>query len=249
MQLGVSFSLRRLATEAPSTMPENLRATDLLPRKFTPTNFDRRRWRRIVGWSRSDRTLKLLKQIEAERTREVESADPSVANRTWLLRYRADLHWAIWYSRLEPIKLYLADCPPEMVPLAVWLWGKCADRFRLYGFSAFCNDPSAQVRKHVAKALRRLEAWTLLAEMAAANPDDARIQWFANTPTTHRSFPERLKNFARNVDNSHAGEVVTPSPMPFWRRERDWEGRSPKSAWYIRLMLWRIRRWVRGDVQ
>jgi hypothetical protein len=133
-----------------------------------------------------------------------------------------------------------------MIPLGVWLWGKCADRFRLYGLSAFCHDRSPQVRKHVAKALRRLEAWTFLQEMATANPDDVMIQQFATPPTSHRPFPERLTNFARNVDDSRAGEVVTPSQMPFWRLQRDWEGRSPKSGWYIRLMLWRIRRWVRG---
>ena len=65
--------------------------------------------------------------------------------------------------------------------------------FGCTGWPAIAYDPSPQIRKHVAKALRRLEAWSLLDEMAAAYPDDDKIQWFANAPTTHRPFAERLE--------------------------------------------------------
>ena len=140
--------------------------------------------------------------------------------------------------------VYAGD--PTLRHIFIWLLSQAADRFRLRGISDFCYDPSPQVRKHVAKALRRLEAWWLLQEMARAFPDDATVQWFAHAPLSHRPFPDRLRNFVRNVDDSHADEVVTPSRMPFWRLEREWEGRGPKSVWYIRVMLWRIRRWVRG---
>jgi hypothetical protein len=162
--------------------------------------------------------------------------------------YRARLRRAIQFGQLESIKLYLADCPTEMIPLGVWLWAQCADRFRLYGLSAFCNDRSPLVRKHVAKALRRLEAWALLEEMAAACPDDARIQWFAHAPISYRSFPERLKRFARNVDDTHASEVSTPSRMPYWALERSWDYTAPKSVDLIRRILRRIRHWVRWGV-
>jgi hypothetical protein len=188
-----------------------------------------------------------LKQIETARAESVVSPRRE-ASRGWLLPYRAELRRAIQFGRLESIKLYLADCPTEMIPVGVWLWAQCADRFRLYGLSAFCNDRSPLVRRHVAKSLRRLEAWAFLEEMAAACPDDQRIQWFAHAHTTRRSFPDRLANFSRNVDNSHADEVYTPSRMPFWALERSWDYTAPKSVALIRRMLRRIRHWVRWGV-
>jgi hypothetical protein len=220
---------------------------EILPRHFAPTQADRRRWRRVAEWS-GDRTFKLLKQIEAARVHATGSKSCSAVGRNWLLPYRAEFRRTIQFGRLESIKLYLADCPAEMIPVGVWLWARCADRFRLYGLSAFCNDRSPLVRRHVAKALRRLEAWALLDEMAAAYPDDARIQWFAHAHTTRRTFSERLANFSRNVDDSHADEVSTPSRMPFWALERSWEYTAPKSVALIRRMLRRIRHWVRWGV-
>jgi hypothetical protein len=229
-------------------MPDDIVQSGMLPRQFSPSRRDRSRWRHASQRRSGQRTLILLDRIEAKQRQLQEAAKCAPANTTWLLPYRADLRWAIEHAYLEPIKLYMADCPEYMIPLGVWLWGKCADRFRLYGLSAFCHDPSPQVRRHVAKALRRLEAWSLLREMAATYPDDTRIQWFANVPTMHHSFAERLKNFTSNVDKSHADEVATPSRMPFWALERDWERTPPKSLDLIRRMLRRIRHWVRWDV-
>jgi hypothetical protein len=186
-----------------------------------------------------------LKQLEVERQ---QARDAGFLNRCWLLKHRSELRRAIQFSQLEPIKFYLADCPPEMVHVGVWLWGKCTDRFRLYGLSAFCHHPWPQVRRCVAKALRRAEAWALLDDMAEAYPLDPKIQWFATASIAHRPFHERLQNFARNVDESHAGEVFTPSRMPFWALDRSWERTPPKSREFIRRMLWRIRHWVRWGV-
>jgi hypothetical protein len=120
----------------------------------------------------------------------------------------------------------------------------------LYGLPPFRFDPSPQIRKHVAKALRRAEAWVLLDDMARAFPSDAKVQWFAcaNLPASKRSFAERLHNFAQHVDDSHVGEVYTPSRMPFWALERRWDRTAPKSVVLIRRMLRRIRHWVRWGV-
>jgi hypothetical protein len=227
-------------------MPDEFHATEFLPCKFAPTSSDLKRWRRRTRFL--DRhTFPLLKRIESQRIAAISSATARGAPDSWLLPYRNDLRRAIQFSRLEPIKLYLTRCPVEMVPLAIWLWGKCADRFRLYGLSAFCFDRSPAVRKHVAKALRRLEAWSLLDEMAAAFPDDEKIRWFAGTPTS-RPFETRLKNFKRNVDDSRANKVVTPSQMPYWAANRLWGLTPPKSVHMIRRMLRRIRHWVRLGV-
>jgi hypothetical protein len=90
-----------------------------------------------------------------------------------------------------------------------------------------------------------VEAWALLNEMAAAYPDDAKIQWYAGAPTTGRSFAKRLKRFTSGVDKSHADEVATPSRMPFWAIESFWTYTPPKSVAVIRRMLRRIQHWVR----
>lgn len=224
-------------------MPDEFDATEFLPREFAPTLRDRRRWRRHRFGD--PRTFSLLKRIESQRTSAIEAAAERAAPNAWLIPYRNELRWAIHHSRLEPIKLYLTQCPLDMVPVAIWLWGKCADRFRLYGLSGFCHDRSPMVRKHVAKALRRLEAWSLLDEMVRAFPDDQKIRWLANAPISHGPFEKRLANFKRNVDDTHAGEVATPSRMPFWAAERVWDYTPPKSVDLIRRMLRRIRHWVR----
>jgi hypothetical protein len=100
----------------------------------------------------------------------------------------------------------------------------------------------------VAKALWRLEAWLLLEEMATLYPEDAKVRWFAESRVTHRPFRERLSNFVKSVDDSHADEVATPSRMPYWAREKSWEYTPPKSRDLIRRMLRRIRHWVRWGV-
>lgn len=206
------------------------------------------RWRRIARWRGEGRAFRLLKQMEAEWAKEVADGDDDRKRRVRMLRHRADFRWIIARGHPAVFKLYLSNCPAEMVPLAIWLWGRCAHRFRLYGLAEFGDDSSPAVRKHVAKALRRLEAWAPLREMTAAYPDDAKIQWYATAPTTHRSFAERLKNFTSSVDDSHADEVVTPSSMPFWAVETFWSYTPPKSVFLIRRMLHRIRHWVRWGV-
>jgi hypothetical protein len=224
----------------------------------TPCNFRASKgqlsiWRRRRRYFENSRPLQLLKRIEAERAHVADRTMAEDANLYWLLHYREEIrkrfsgnNAIVGPSEADVIHYYMAHCPPAMIPICIWLISRCANRFRLYGIAEFARDPSPKIRKHVAKALRRLEAWTLLGEMATLYPEDANICWYAQAHTTPRSFPERLANFSRNVDDSHAGEVFTPSRMPFWALERSWERTPPKSVLFIRRMLRRIRRWVRA---
>jgi hypothetical protein len=178
-----------------------------------------------------------------------------LGKRTWLLPFRDELRGLLggFDSRcdngeVDVVRSYLLTCPRTMIAICVWLVGEFSDHKHLYELKTFRHDPSLQIRRHVAKALRRLEAWSYLREMAAADPDDARIQWFAKAPTSHSPFPERLRKYKRCVDDSHAGEVATPSRMPFWNGVSSWERTPPKSVAYIRRMLRRIRIYVRWGV-
>ena len=222
------------------------------PRNYTPSAALPTLWH----WNRDIRkssTFKLLRRLEAASVRMQEKAAGDISNRSWLLPYRRELRRLLagFDSRydkaeIDVVRCYLLTCPRTMIAICVWLVGEFSDRSRLYELKTCRHDPSPQIRRHVAKALRRLEAWSYLRDMAAAYPGDARIQWFATAPTTHAPFAERLRNYKRSVDDSHAGEVATPSRMPFWVGVRYWERTPPKSATYIRRMLRRIRFWVRS---
>jgi hypothetical protein len=199
-------------------------------------------------------TYKVLCTVEAA-CREAAKCGGSTGLRSWLSPYRQDLRGI--YADFNPncnegetgiIRWYMTSCPLEMLPICIWLLGKCSNRFRLYGIGSYRHHVWSRVRVQVAKALRRSEAWKLLKDMAATYPYDARIEWYASAPNTPRPFGERLSQFAKTIDDSHAGEVVTPSRMPYWAMEKSWDYSPPKSIAAIRRMLRRIRHWVRWGV-
>jgi hypothetical protein len=220
------------------------------PRNYTPSGGLPTRWH----WNRDIRkssTYKLLQRIEAASLQIQEETAGDIGKRAWLLPFRRELRRLLagFDSRydkaeIDVVRCYLLTCPQTMIAICVWLLGEFADRRHLYELKTFRQDPSPPIRRHVAKALRRLEAWSYLREMAAANRDDARIQWFAIAPPTHAPFATRLENYKRCVDDSRAGDVATPSRMPFWAGVRYWERTPPKSVAYIRRMLRRIQFWV-----
>jgi len=192
----------------------------------------------LPNWRSRDWTVKLLDHINESRLQQKH------VEHTWLLKYRPYFHDVIHRGRPFYIRDYLNYCPAEMIPICVWLIGKSTDRFRQYDLKAFAHYPSPQVRRHVAKALRRLEAWAVLRQMAASYPDDQKIQWFALAPTVRRSFHERLQNFQRHVDGSQVPEVHIPSQMEFWAADLRWKRSPPKSIEYIRRLLRHIQQLV-----
>jgi hypothetical protein len=218
---------------------------------FDPTKQQRAHWRRWGRTLRRSSLFKLLMQIEVAQERPIASREPS-----WLMRFRDQIREIPrgaaprgFVGHIEVVQYYLATCPREMIPICMWLLGRCTDRFRLYELKTFCHDPSPQVRKHVAKALRRLEAWPLLKEMVAADPGNLTIRAIATAPAVpvdRRPYDDRLSCFLEKIDRSHAATAAGPSRMPYWSRYTPWQGRPPKSLALIREILWRIRRWVRG---
>jgi hypothetical protein len=223
-----------------------------VPRNFTVNKRRQRFWRRWGKHYRKTRAFQLLREIEMQCGRMAAGTTSQSHNIFCLLPFRAKLRRIVAgykstgnQGEAHVIHYYMSYCRREMIPVCIWLIGKCRNRFRLYGIPEFRDDPSPQVRKHVAKALFRLEAWSLLDEMARTYPDEVAIQHFATAAVARRPFGERLSHFVETVDDSHAGEVATPSRMPFWALERSWDYTPPKSALLIRRMLRRIRHWVR----
>jgi hypothetical protein len=219
---------------------------------YTPTNSQLKRWKRRQWRRLENRALELLRRIEA---RQASLAEEPLQNRcnAWLFPFRDEIR-ELFYGvdfrchegQLETLRYYLATCPRPMIPICLWLMSRCTHRFHLYEIKEFCNDPSPHVRRHLAKALRKLEAWKLLEGMAATYPGNSAIQWFANAPTSRRSYAERLARYVENIDATNTVEVVSPSRMPYWSLYNPWQGKPQKSLALIREILWRIRQWVHG---
>jgi hypothetical protein len=204
-------------------------------------------WFRSGGHIHLSAAVQLLRELRKHRAHLVSIYQGEIPS-TWLLRYRTDFRLLAEQGNGLVIQRFISVGDPALRPIFIWLLSKHANRFFLLGINEHCDDISPVVRKHVAKALRRLEAWALLKKMAARHPQDERLRWFATAPTTKRPFSERLRDFRTGIDASHAAEVVTPSQMPYWARESLWSYTPPKSVDVIRRMLRRIQHWVRWGV-
>jgi hypothetical protein len=170
----------------------------------------------------------------------------------WPLRFRSELRKLFtefdirWNAgELEILQFYMIRCPFSMVPVCVWIFSRLSNRENIGELKSLRNRLPPSTRKHLAKALRRLQAWSLLGELAAENPHDGRIQWFAHAAPTQLSFARRLERFTASVDQSHATEVQTPSQMKYWDSGLVWQLTPPKSRELIRRILKHIHRLVR----
>jgi len=165
----------------------------------------------------------------------------------WLIPLRKDIRRLWRGENAAIIRRRIHQDDGELLAVYVWLLSRFADRCRLFGIDDYIHDASPSVRKHVAKALRRLQAWQHLEVMAAENPADAAINWYAKTPYLKRQFSERLRNYSVNVDQSRAAEAARQSQMPYWSLYTPWQGKPSKSLELIRDILLRIHHWVHGQ--
>jgi hypothetical protein len=189
-----------------------------------------------------------LSQLSEYRRELLNSTNPRPNWRqTWLIPFRDEFRALVEHGAAPVIARHLLNGDRELRALHIWLLSQFADRYRLISIDRFASDPSPVVRKHVAKALRRLGAWHQLDLMAKANPENDRIQWFAFAPTTTRGFTERLQSFKVHVDDSHKPAAHESSRMEYWSLHKPWQGNPPKSIQFIRNILLRIRQILRGN--
>ncbi len=181
------------------------------------------------------RFLEALKSLPAE-------ASPK--NR--LLHYRHDFRRLLEDRPIEVFREHLFAADPLTRSVAVWLLSRCITRFALCDIDRCCDDPSPSVRKHVAKALYRLEACQLLRDMADRYPQDGALQWFAQAKPNDIDFRDRLERFSKHSSQSQIKMATDVEPMTLWSRVEDWFLSPPKSRSYMRRVLNRIRRAVRG---
>jgi hypothetical protein len=222
-----------------------------MPRPATPNTESRPAfnvpwWKKNFTYRPQHWVVRTLKELGAELRRWQTQHPRGRLPSTWLLPHRPRFRALIAADAAPALRYYLRSCPDEIKPLAIWLLGRSASPFQLYSLPEFALHDSPAVRRHAARALRRLEAWSQLAEAARRFPQDKRLQWYAHASIVKRPYDERLRNFAQYVDSSNAAAAVGPSRMPLWFADLDWLLRPPKSVEYIRRILRRIHRWVHG---
>jgi len=182
-----------------------------------------------------------LKEVSADT-----SSKDANAQGARLLPCREGFRRALRDNPVDVISGHLCDPDPLIRSVSIWLLSQSANRFQLLGINGHCDDPSPMVRKHVAKALYRLEAWQPLQDLAEDFPEDAAIKWFAQPRPNRIEFGKRLSRYAEHMDTSMAETATHSEPMTLWISFEGWILSPPKSRSYIRRILLRIRNAVRG---
>lgn len=195
-------------------------------------------WIWTGGRSNRQAACSFLNQIESI------SKHSSPGNRLYC--YRNDFRRLIADHPIDVFLISMLDRDPLTRAVAVWLTSREASRFLLLDIDRRCDDPSPLVRKHVAKALHRLEARQLLREMAERYPEEPAVQWYAQAKPNAVEFRDRLKRFSENSDHSQIEPAARAQPMTLWSRFENWLLSPPKSRSYMRRVLKRVRRAVRG---
>lgn len=145
-------------------------------------------------------------------------------------------------------------------PVAVWLLGRCCSSpatlqagglidqvspasLTLQVAQLINEEAPVTFGRHLAKTLRRLQAWHDLQRLAVSFPQDDTIQRYAKRLTRH-SFDERLARFSQHVDHSLAPQAANVSRMPLWLSTEFWFGQPARESSLFRAILWRIHRLV-----
>ena len=166
----------------------------------------------------------------------------------WLLVFRDDFRQIMRYRPCAGLREFLGVCPPEHPSflIGVWLLGRCATSQATYILDELPVASSPKARKHFARALHRVECWPRLRRLAADNPDDLFLAAMVHE-SPGDSFHNRLSRFAQHVGRGHEAEAAVTSRMPLWFRDSHWAVTEPKRPAWIRVILERIRQWVRGE--
>ncbi len=166
----------------------------------------------------------------------------------WLLPFRDDFRHIMSYRPCAGLREFLGVCPPEHPTflIGVWLLGHCATSQATYILDELPVGGSSKARRHFARALRRVECWPRLRRLATDYPDDLQLAAMVSE-SPGDSFRNRLSRFSQHVDRSHEAEAAAASQMPLWFRDSHWAVTEPKRPAWIRLILERIRQWVRRE--
>jgi len=156
-----------------------------------------------------------------------------------LLASRPRFRDIIRHERITGLFWCVESREPDVVRLAIWLMGRIRAGVPISEIMPYCHSPDLRIRREVARALRRLNAWAEL--RAIAEDDDPRVRQLA-VQRPAAPFATRL---ARVTIAAAAPEAPRARPAFFARLPFGPE-RPLKTPEFIRAMLERIRQLVRG---
>ena len=136
---------------------------------------------------------------------------------------------------------------PQVIRIAIWLRGRCGGKSGISTVVRFRDARHYGIRKEVARALKRMGAWSELREMARLEIDP-RLKRIS-TAQAPKPFGFRLKTFSRNVTwtTTRNDRTEVRQREVFVSSEVDFrQGRPPKSIGLIRAILKRIHQLVSG---
>jgi hypothetical protein len=129
--------------------------------------------------------------------------------------------------------------------LAVWLRGRCRGTLGTMTFDQLWTHADPTLRKELARAFKRMDAWDHLRRIEESDPDP-RIRRIARQ-SSPRSFDSRLAGFLSGVTPS---EASTSESGLVVRDDFDPTGGLPaKPRWLIRRLLEHIRSLVHGPYE
>jgi len=164
----------------------------------------------------------------------------------WLLKYRNDFREMM--QDMSPAVLAVVverSRVPAMRRLAIWLLGRHTGTLGTKAIARHMGDSDVILRREVARALRRKQAWSEMRALQADDPD-SRIRKLATqaTPDAHQ---RRLRVF---LDDISSRPVHSPRAPSTWNVDLSTApGRPPKSEWLIRRLLEHIRLLVHGKAK
>jgi hypothetical protein len=166
----------------------------------------------------------------------------------WLLAFRTDFRKIIQKQPRTGIEAFVATSPLDhpSLGIAIWLLSHCATRQTSELLDRVPMEENVRFRRHYVRALHRVESWQRIRQIARRHPGDPYVKRLLRRSSPD-SFAQRVARFAVHVDRTHETEAATASRMPLWFRDSEWSRTPPKDPGWIRVILERIKRWVRGE--
>jgi len=172
------------------------------------------------------------------------SAGPTGGPR-WLLPFRDDFRRIVAHEPTVGLVQCLRQEGGEQRRLAIWLLGRIGGQRAISIVAVYRWDPDVRVRRHVARALLRMEGWQYLRDVAREEVDPVARRFAVLAELPPRPFSERVGRFlCRDVRSPAPPRNKDSGSCPFYLGARVGGGLPPRSPEFIRAILERIRRLV-----
>ena len=161
-----------------------------------------------------------------------------------LLSYRPQFREILAIAPLRSLRDCFDSTNPEIQRLAIWLFGRCATPHVSSHVALFRHAQDVRLRREVARALQRLEAWSELRQMEGDPDSQVRRLAVARGPS---DYDRRLAGFLqRDIESLDVATEVAPPRKTLWTVDPLGPGRPAKNSSLIRRILLHIQAVLRA---